>query len=224
MVIRRLAVSLCALGVMSCGHTIGYTLPDTYKTDAAPIDKVLRINAVVDKATFNSSSKVIRDGVSSRGISAAGYRDGTVGPGVTAMLVKHFQFAGHFKAVLGPDDAAEADLDLSVELVEFDSLISLAPTAGADGGAFGLMGNVSAASRAQTRAMRRVRVEFSNATVRDRSGQVLATETASAKDDKEVSAAEREGEQVYVNADNTLREAIAQLADKLAKSLGPSKP
>jgi curli biogenesis system outer membrane secretion channel CsgG len=207
---------------MGCTHTITYKLSEKEKWTGPKIDKVVCVETFVDKAPPQTAKEIENEKQTWRTNYRGRYVNKEISQGVSDMIARHLAHCGMFKKVVRGSNAPGADWLLRGEIAQYSSMARVnfvAEGVGIGTAGFGAIGAlIGAASTAGAKTDVRTQVQLDNIGVSDRlSGKVLWTGSVSASTNFTAHWRNADEPMVFRHADESLKQAVADLIRHLAK-------
>jgi len=226
-----LAIAASLLLLSGCAHTVEYELEPTDRVMGRRINKVVEVKKFTDNIPKRTADTVKIGGETWRTNPQRGYTAADVAYSVSGMYARHLEQSGLFRNVIykgnheGPATSpAEAQLQLSGTITEYSVRGRVNPGAelkSTVGGFFGLTGRVAAAvANLDEETVIMVKITLKDVTLREtKTGRVLWKDSITMTRRYDADFEEAGARAVYDNADDCLKEAVAELIVRMSRHL-----
>jgi hypothetical protein len=228
---RLLQIAAPLLLLCGCAHTVEYDLEPTDRVMGRRINKVVEVKKFADKIPKRTADTIKLNGETWRTNPQRGYTAADLAYSVSGMYSKHLEQSGLFRNVIYkgndeglPTSPAEAQLMLTGTITEYSVRGRVNPGAemkSTVGKFFGLTGRVaSVIANLDEETVILVKITLKDVTLREtKTGRVLWKDSITVTKRYDADYEEAGARAVYDNADDCLKEAIAELIQRMNRRL-----
>jgi len=217
-----LFVLIGLLALTGCTHSVKYKLTAEDQWKGAKISKTIAVATFVDQTTPETNKVTRIEDSTWRTNYRSRYANTNLGAEVSAMIARHLAHSGLFANVVTNVNSG-ADLVLSGTLSEYSSKARVntgAETGRAVAGGFGLFGALlGAAATSGSKTEIRVSVKMDDLKLAGKDGGICWKDSILIRKDFPAHFDNAAPSVVFVHPDNALKEAVADMIQRLASAL-----